>query len=395
MINKLRLLTSVYYYQTLSLFFGLIIRRKKTFENKSVLFLSPFFPENAGYHWRVQKWDEELRKAGYTKVDSWCAVDKHSFNEYSNNSSLFMIRFLRKRFKQVIKAQKYETVIVCRELLVFNDYGDLFLEKLLRKICNNLILDIDDDLSASKNQPKTIDSFFAKLLHENGNSFRESFKYYDKFIVASSYLKEYVIEHVNVDESQVCVIPTCVDYNNYESKKYAITNNQPVLGWIGGDHNYYLIDTIIPILNKLAETFTFKLLVIGGEEYRADTIFEIENIQWSLKSEVENLNKIDIGLMPLDDSEMSKGKGGFKLIQYMGLGIVSIATAVTINEEIVQDKTNSFLIYTSDDWYTVLSDIFNEKYNLNQIGRNAKYTIHERFTFDSNKQKYLDFICVE
>ena len=37
--------------------------------------------------------------------------------------------------------------------------------------------------------------------------------------------------------------------------------------------------------------------------------------------------------MPLENTYIGKGKCGFKLIQYMGLGIVSVASAITSNKE--------------------------------------------------------------
>lgn len=361
----------------------------------TILYLEAFYPENSGYHWRAFKWAEELKNEGYP-VDIFHALNKDEFNDYSNSPSRFMVRFLRKRFWQVVKARNYETVIVRRELLLFNDYGNLFLEKLLRKLCNNLILDFDDDLAASKKQPKEINSLYAKLMLENGNSFRESFKYYDKFIVASDYLKEYVLKYRNINEDEICVIPTCVDYDKYPAKVYDFEDDHVfTLGWIGGDHNYPLLQNIIPILNELAQSHHFQLLVIGGKPFRTDAQFKIINKQWSLDTEVENLYKIDVGLMPLDTSERSKGKGGFKLIQYMGLGIVSVAQDVTINSDICENEVDSFLYNTDKELCKKLKRILKKEINLNEMGRYAKEKITNHFSISQNKQKYIKLILDE
>jgi glycosyltransferase involved in cell wall biosynthesis len=228
---------------------------------------------------------------------------------------------------------------------------------------------------------------------QNGNKFNESLRLYSMFIVATNYLKEKVLlENKNIKNSDVIVIPTCVDYNKYTNKTYSNKIINPIFGWIGGSQNYKYIDMLLPIFNKLSNKFSFKLLVIGGEKYIRNTNFEILFTPWSLDTEINNLYKIDIGLMPLIEDKVSKGKGGFKLIQYMGLGIVSIASAITINEEIVDDGVNSFLASDSNSWEVILTNILENKYDIRNAAIKARQKILDNYTFDSNKKKYIEFI---
>lgn len=52
----------------------------------------------------------------------------------------------------------------------------------------------------------------------------------------------------------------------------------------------------------------------------------------------------------------------------MGLGIVSIASPVTINREIVDDGINSFLASDSDSWEDILLKILNKDYDFPKSG---------------------------
>ncbi|MBW7936411.1 MAG: glycosyltransferase family 4 protein [Flavobacteriales bacterium] len=382
----------LYFYFLLSKCFILIFKPAPS--KGRILYLAAFYPHNAGSHWRVEKWAEYLREKGYN-VDILYALNELAFNDYNNNPSRFLIRFLRKRFFQVLKARHYEIVIVRREVLLFNEYGNLFLEKLLRKLSKHLILDFDDDLSASKNQPRAICLFYPRLMLANGNSFRNSFSYYDKYIVASSYLKALVKEQTHIPSENIAIIPTCVDYDKYPAKDYTKLNETITLGWIGGDHNYTYLHNIITVLNELAQKHTFRLMVIGGQPFVADAQFPIINKKWSLETEVEDLYQIDVGLMPLDYSDESKGKGGFKLIQYMGLGIVSVAQDLTINKEIAKDGEYAFLAKDDADWYRIVNEILNGRINFEEMGRKAKKRIENSYTFNSNFDTYLTFVCVE
>jgi glycosyltransferase involved in cell wall biosynthesis len=369
----------------------LFIKSKK--KNNSVLYLAAFFPENAGYHWRVYKWKEELEKQGFSVKVSSALTEKEFRELHLQNHNKFLTTFLRRRFWQVINSRKFETVIVRRELLLFNDYGDLFLEKLLLKIQPKAILDFDDDIAAAKEQPKIITNWFGKLLREHGNKFNETLRLYSYFIVASDYLMKKVLsENKNIKTNNICIIPTCVDYNIYKPKEYSNDQSNLTFGWIGGDYNYHLLNPIWPILNKLSEQYTFSFILIGGTPISVETKFPLHFIKWSLETEVESLKKIDVGIMPLTDDLESKGKGGFKLLQYMGLGIVSIASPITINTEIVDHNRNSFLANDINEWRSILIEILSNKVELLKIGKEARKTVEKNFSVQGNKKKYCNFI---
>lgn len=365
---------------------------KTTPKSKSILFLPAFFPENSGYHWRVKKWAELLENKGY-HVSILTATNKKEFyNLRFSNYPLFLQRYMWRRFIHVLKSRNYETVIARRELLIFNDYGNLFMEKLLIHIHPNAILDFDDDISAAKNQPKAIKNWYARLMGEHGNKFNETLRLYNRFIVASNYLKERVLnENPNINPNRITVIPTCVDYDKYPPKVYPNQIEQIVFGWIGGDHNYPQLQRIIPVLNNLKNTFNFKLIVIGGTRFKSRAEFEVEFIPWSLETEVENLYKIDIGLMPLEENKVTKGKGGFKLIQYMGLGIVSVASGVTINKEIITDEEDSFLVF-EDNWETVLNKVLKQEEYYSNIGKKSANKIKKNYSISGNAKKYINHI---
>ena len=147
---------------------------------------------------------------------------------------------------------------------------------------------------------------------------------------------------------------------------------------------------MIPVLDKLFLKYDFDLLVIGGNKYNKQCSFPVAFKKWELRSEINSLYNIDIGLMPLDRSKISKGKGGFKLIQYMGIGIVSIASNVTINKQIIDDKINSFLANSDEEWYALLEQILIGKINLSAMGDLARQKIQSKYTFDCNLNNYLN-----
>ena len=392
-IYNIYLFWSIYFYRFLAWICGIFLHSRNA--SDGVLFLENFPIENSGYQYRAYKWKERFEKNGL-RCEVWTIFpDKNDFDSQFGNMPLLYIRAMRKRFRQCVFARKFKTVIVRRELLQFNDYGNLFMEKFLLKIHPNVILDFDDNISAAKREPRKITNLYGRLLQENGNKFNESLRLYKRFVVGSDYLKQKVLsENKSIDDKAVLVIPTCVDYNEYPAKVYNGGASEVVLGWIGGNHNLHYLDMLIEPLNRLAVDYKLKLVVVAGHDYeQKEAKFKIENRKWSLESEKDLIRSFDIGLMPIEDNAVGRGKCGFKLLQYMGLGVVSIATDVTINGDIIEDEKNGFLVKPDNsNWYEVLKKVLSLQNKYEEIGRYAKETIQNRYSFGANIDSYIRWV---
>ncbi|WP_025835228.1 glycosyltransferase [Bacteroides stercorirosoris] len=84
----------------------------------------------------------------------------------------------------------------------------------------------------------------------------------------------------------------------------------------------------------------------------------IENICWSRQGAIEGMLKAHIGIMPLLDSEFTRGKGGFKLIQYLSIGLPCIGSDVGYNHSIISLECG-FLPRTESEWITAIIKLSN------------------------------------
>ncbi len=131
-----------------------LLRKHKRIQKtpNSILFLENFPIENSGYQYRAKKWANLLNNKGINCEVLTILESKTEFDNALKNEpfSKFMLQAIKIRYQQCLYAKKFETVIVRRELLFQNDYGNLFMEKFLLKIHPNVILDFDNDISAAK-----------------------------------------------------------------------------------------------------------------------------------------------------------------------------------------------------------------------------------------------------
>jgi glycosyltransferase involved in cell wall biosynthesis len=135
-------------------------------------------------------------------------------------------------------------------------------------------------------------------------------------------------------------------------------------------------------LNQLCKKSDVQFSAIGA---LGKDLVEIPGqlISWSEETEVEELNRFDVGIMPLPDTPWERGKCGFKLIQYMACGLPVIASPVGVNKEIVEHGVNGFFARDTEEWIRYLetlkenSDLCNK---MGTAGRNkveSEYSLHK------------------
>ena len=113
---------------------------------------------------------------------------------------------------------------------------------------------------------------------------------------------------------------------------------------------------------------------------------------WTLENEITDLQSIDIGIMPLPKTEFEKGKSGFKLIQYMGVGVPVVCSPIGVNAEIVTDGTNGYLADAKAEWFEKLSLLIEDENLRERLGRNGRESIRDKFTVEANAAKFVEVI---
>jgi glycosyltransferase involved in cell wall biosynthesis len=213
-----------------------------------------------------------------------------------------------------------------------------------------------------------------------------------KVSVGNEFLAQFARQYCD----QVVIIPTIVDTDVHSNDQPKANSQQPIansqkltIGWTGSHSTLFYLDSIVPILQALETHYDFNFLVIANR----DPELPLKNylfIKWNKDSEIDDLQKIDIGIMPLEDSEWAKGKCGFKLIQYGALGIPSVASSVGVNEDIITHEENGFLAKNQEDWKNHLTLLLENETARIEMGRKARKVVQEKYSIAAVEKDFLD-----
>jgi glycosyltransferase involved in cell wall biosynthesis len=164
---------------------------------------------------------------------------------------------------------------------------------------------------------------------------------------------------------------------------------QVVIGWTGTHSTIAYLYQLIPVLQELEKAYTFTFLVISDKQPDF-TLNSLLYLPWNKASEMSDLLKMNIGVMPLTDDVWAKGKCGFKALQYMALGIPALVSPVGVNTEIVNHGLNGYICYTTDDWKNYLKELLVDVERRTQMGRAARQKVENQYSIQANCRNFLD-----
>ncbi|OGW37307.1 MAG: hypothetical protein A2Y97_09050 [Nitrospirae bacterium RBG_13_39_12] len=255
---------------------------------------------------------------------------------------------------------------------------------LLRKNSRNLIYDFDDAVmfrdSAHKNP------FSARKM----NSFKRIIRNADIVIAGNEYLKNFAVN----ENCKTFVVPTPIDMNRYTGKPSAIGSDPLILGWIGSSVTLFYLENMKNVLDTIFDRFPFvRLKIIADKFFDCDRMPVIKK-QWVYEEEISDLHSFDIGLMPLTHDPWSMGKCGFKLLQYMAVGVPAVCSPVGVNKEIVIDGENGFWADSELEWIDKVGELVKNHQLRIEMGIRARKTVIERYSTDVNGKKITDLFNI-
>ncbi len=354
-------------------------------EKIKILFLSPY-PEDKAPSQRLkyEQYFECFRNEGFEIETKSFVTNKFWDIIYKKGlfikKSYYTIAAYIKRFYQLFFLHKYDIVYVH---LWVTPIGLPIFEVFTRLFSKKLIYDIDDMIflghSSAANR-------FMQNIKGKGKMIY-LMKKADHVITCTPKLTEFV----NQFNTRTTDISSTVDTNSrYNPQNNYENDHKIIIGWSGSHSTSKYLYLLEKVLKRLAKNFEFTLMVMGDENFRINGV-EVIAIQWLEAIEMETLKKFDIGLYPLPDEEWVYGKSGLKAIQYMALGIPTIATAIGANYRIIEDEKNGFLIPVGNDnlWYDRLSELIVNAKLRKSVGEAGRKTIEKLYSIDANKDLYI------
>lgn len=352
--------------------------------SKTIYFIVPYPPAEApSQRFRFEQYFSQLEQEGFHIEVYPFLSDKTWKTLYGKGKTVQkawgMVSSFFRRFALLFKLRKANHLFIHREVA---QLGPPLFEWIIAKVLRRkYIYDFDDAIwlpnySASNAKFHRLKAYW---------KVKYCIKWADKVTAGNQYLADYALQY----NPNVQVIPTTIDTVNHHNLASDHSSPKIVIGWTGTHSTMHYLNDLIPVLQELEQEYAFTFLVISNEQPDY-ALKSLQYVPWNKETEIADLARINIGVMPLKQDIWSEGKCGFKGLQYMALEIPTVMSPVGVNTTIVSDGINGFLPDSPEAWKETLELLLENPELRQQIGREGKKRIEGAYSVNANLSKYLE-----
>jgi glycosyltransferase involved in cell wall biosynthesis len=285
------------------------------------------------------------------------------------------------RLRDILQSGRYDLVFIHREAFPFFTPT---IERFVKLRNPTIVFDFDDAIFTS---PTHIPNWRDPL--RDPERVKDIVRLSSLTIVGNRYLCAYAEQY----NREVVMLPTVLDLTRYKVKRFE--DSLPItIGWVGSWSTLGSLELLAQVFESLGRSFEIMVKVVGAENvysFRPENAAIVHKV-WNFDDEVEDLHSFDIGVMPLPDNEWERGKCGLKLLQYMAVGVPTVASPVGVNAEIIEDGKNGFLAGDSTDWIEKLGRLIQNGDLRKQIGLEGRRTVEAKYSLVKTAPCFLHLL---
>lgn len=233
-------------------------------------------------------------------------------------------------------------------------------EKFLRK---PLVFDVDD----------------AIFLDNGGNFTRKIAKQSQKIVCGNTFLAEYFLKF----NPKVDIIPTAVDVSKYDAiKTDKNTRDVFYILWTGTSSGFPFVYKIEKTLKRIVNRYDFVKIKIVSDARPKFTLLTQDDFvfeKWTSEIEFSSIKSANLGIMPINDDDRSKGKCSYKMLCYMAAKIPVVVSPYGMNKDVLNLGDIGYGALNDDDWYDALEQIILSSEKQQRLSANAYQVVLKNF----------------
>jgi glycosyltransferase involved in cell wall biosynthesis len=252
----------------------------------------------------------------------------------------------------------------------------------LARINNRMIVDVDDAIW----EPGTVRS--GEHTAKRGRRLRHAVERAGVATVGNAYTAAWIREQC--PDVLVYVVPSSVDFSSFPTRSH-VPSRPAVVGWIGSPENLGDLTACQHALRRMVEEGAINMRVVSSRPADLPGL-PTEFVPWSLSTEAEQVAAFDIGVMPLHDTPRTRGRCGFKAIEYMAAGLPTVASPVSGPCDVIEHGVTGYLARDEHEWRAWLAKLAADAGLRTSLGMAARQAVRDHYCYESNAPRMAQIL---
>lgn len=281
---------------------------------------------------------------------------------------------LLQRWRLFRRASLFDGVLIHKKCLNYMD------SKILRRSSRKILYDFDDAVMYSPERPESKHT-------SHGRLFRRTAQMADLVIAGN----EYLAEHAGRFCPKVEILPTGLDTQAFRTLQKTTRDERIRLVWIGSKSTLKYLAEIRPVLEQIGKENPEITLRIISDAFLDLRNMKVEKCVWSLDRQNQDLMDADIGLAPLPDNRFSRGKCGFKILQYFAAGLPAVASGIGVNRGFIENSQAGLIANTPEQWLGAIKQLIQSEESVRVMSRRGKEFVRQ-YDIQQIGRKFADLL---
>lgn len=326
-----------------------------------------------GQRFRLEQWEPFLNRKGivvdYLGFADTNLIDLMPRHGHFVGKAFGLMKAVLRRIGHLSKLRKYDVIYLYRAAAMV---GPAIFERLIKFSGKPIIYDFDDAIflthTATANSLFGWAKFSGKTAAICGLS--------NHITVGNSFLANYALEF----NKNVTIVPSSVDIVKYKPRGRTDKSKKVIVGWTGSSTSMTYLELFEPMLSELFQGREDVELHVHSDREPSLPNTPFVWHRWSPETEVEEISKFDIGLMPMPDEIWSQGKCAMKALLYMSLGIPAVCSDLGANRDVIRHGENGLLCTSYKEWTEAINSLAADAELRARLGDAGRHTIVENFS---------------
>jgi glycosyltransferase involved in cell wall biosynthesis len=339
-----------------------------------------------GQRFRFEQWAPHLKERHGIELD-FTVFESDKLGEvlYQPGQVLtkgaLMLEAFARRTGGLRRAQDYDAVAVYREIATI---GPAVYERVLAQIGKPIIFDFDDSIWMQNPTTNTaVNGLFSRLRFPGKT--RTITRLASAVTVGNKYLAEWAGEL----NSEVHVVPSSIELATYAVQPELTEEDPFVIGWMGSFSTLPHLECLRSAVERFAAKRRVRFLVVCDRPIEpafknAETVF----VRWSAEREAADIGAMHVGVMPLVDYDVSRGKCGMKALQYMASGRPCVVTPIGVNADIIEHGRNGFHASNEDEWVEAFEKLAASRELRRAFAEAGRKTVETAFSAETSAARF-------